>query len=55
MLLGKYAARPAIPYLASLAMLGLGIAGAVSPYLAEWSWWFGPRAGTTDTSFEKSQ
>jgi hypothetical protein len=34
MLLGKYAARPAIPYLASLAMLGLGIAGAVSPYLA---------------------
>jgi hypothetical protein len=33
MLLGKYAARPAIPYLASLAMLGLGIAGAVSPYL----------------------
>jgi len=34
MLLGKYAARPAIPYLASLAMLGLGVAGAVSPYLA---------------------
>jgi Major Facilitator Superfamily len=34
MLLGKYAARPAIPYLMSLAMLGLGIAGAVSPYLA---------------------
>jgi hypothetical protein len=34
MLLGKYAARPAIPYLASLAMVGLGIAGAVSPYLA---------------------
>ena len=34
MLLGKYAARPAIPYLISLAMLGLGIAGAVSPYLA---------------------
>jgi hypothetical protein len=34
MLLGKYAARPTIPYLASLAMLGLGIAGAVSPYLA---------------------
>jgi len=33
MLLGKYAARPAIPYLASLAMLGLGVAGAVSPYL----------------------
>ena len=34
MLVGKYVARPAIPYLASLAMLGLGIAGAVSPYLA---------------------
>jgi hypothetical protein len=34
MLLGKYAARPSIPYLASLAMVGLGIAGAVSPYLA---------------------
>jgi hypothetical protein len=34
MLFGKYAARPAIPYLMSLAMLGLGIAGAVSPYLA---------------------
>lgn len=33
MLLGKYAARPAIPYLGSLAMLGLGIASAVSPYL----------------------
>jgi hypothetical protein len=34
MLLGKYAARPAIPHLMSLAMLGPGIAGAVSPYLA---------------------
>jgi hypothetical protein len=34
MLLGKYAAKPAIPYLSSLAMLGYGIAGAVSPYLA---------------------
>jgi Major Facilitator Superfamily len=34
MLLGKYAARPAIPYLGSLAMLGLGLASAVSPYLA---------------------
>jgi MFS family permease len=33
MLLGKYAARPAIPFLACLAMLGLGIASAVSPYL----------------------
>src|SRR5580704_15341298 len=34
MLLGRYVARPAIPYLASLAMVGVGIAGAVSPYLA---------------------
>jgi Major Facilitator Superfamily len=34
MLLGKYVARPAIPYLASLTMVGVGIAGAVSPYLA---------------------
>ncbi len=34
MLLGKYAARPAIPYLASLAMSGVGIASAISPYLA---------------------
>jgi hypothetical protein len=33
MLLGKYAAKPAVPYLSSLALLGLGIAAAVSPYL----------------------
>jgi hypothetical protein len=33
MLLGKYAAKPSLPYLSSLAMLGLGIAGAVGPYL----------------------
>jgi MFS family permease len=32
-LLGKFAARPAIPYLAAASMLGLGIAGAISPYL----------------------
>ncbi len=32
-LLGRYAARPAIPFLSSLAMLGYGLAGAVSPYL----------------------
>ncbi|WP_291858406.1 MFS transporter [Bradyrhizobium sp.] len=32
-LLGKYAAKPAIPYLSALAMLGYGLAGAVSPYL----------------------
>lgn len=32
-LLGKYAARPALPLLSALAMLGYGVAGAVSPYL----------------------
>ncbi len=34
MLLGKYAAKPAIPYLSSLAMVGYGLAGAAAPYLA---------------------
>jgi hypothetical protein len=34
MLIGKYAAKPAIPWLTSLTMLGYGIAGALSPYLA---------------------
>jgi len=34
MLLGKYAAKPAVPLLSSLAMLGYGIAGALAPYLA---------------------
>jgi hypothetical protein len=33
MLLGKYAARPAIPYLSSLVMVGYGLAGAAAPYL----------------------
>lgn len=33
MMMGKYAAKPAIPWLASLAMLGFGVAGAVAPYL----------------------
>ena len=33
MLLGKYAARPSIPFLATFAMLGYGLAGAVSSYL----------------------
>ncbi|WP_338698340.1 MFS transporter [Bradyrhizobium sp. 26S5] len=33
-LLGKYRAEPSVPFLAALAMLGYGIAGAVSPYLA---------------------
>src|SRR5215212_6826576 len=32
-LLGKYGARPTIPFLSALAMLGYGLAGAVSPYL----------------------
>ena len=34
MLIGKYAAKPAVPWLTSLTMLGYGIAGALSPYLA---------------------
>jgi MFS family permease len=34
MLLGKYAAKPQIPFLASLALLGTGIAGAIAPYLS---------------------
>jgi MFS family permease len=34
-LLGKYAARPAIPFLAGFAMLGLGIASGLSPYLTK--------------------
>ncbi|MGE0565685.1 MAG: MFS transporter [Pseudolabrys sp.] len=33
MLLGKYAAKPAIPYLSSLALFGIGVAGAIAPYL----------------------
>jgi hypothetical protein len=32
-LLGKYGARPKLPFLSALAMLGYGVAGAVSPYL----------------------
>jgi MFS family permease len=32
-LLGKYSATPRLPFLAALAMLGYGTAGAVSPYL----------------------
>jgi hypothetical protein len=34
MLLGKYCAKPAHPYLSALAMLGYGVAGALAPYLA---------------------
>jgi hypothetical protein len=32
-LLGKHSARPRIPFLSALAMLGYGLAGAASPYL----------------------
>src|SRR5580698_9873401 len=32
-LLGKHSAKPSVPFLAALAMLGYGLAGAVSPYL----------------------
>jgi MFS family permease len=32
-LLGKYAARPSIPFLSAMVMLGYGVAGALSPYL----------------------
>lgn len=32
-LLGKFAAKPSIPMLSCLVMLGYGIAGAISPYL----------------------
>jgi MFS family permease len=32
-LLGKHRAKPAIPFLSALALLGYGLAGAVSPYL----------------------
>ena len=32
-LLGKYAPQPTVPWLSALSLLGLGIAGAISPYL----------------------
>jgi hypothetical protein len=32
-LLGKHAARPALPWLASLTLLGLGLSSAIAPYL----------------------
>jgi MFS family permease len=32
-LLGKYASRNSVPWLASLSMVGLGVAGALAPYL----------------------
>ncbi|ARQ01449.1 MFS transporter [Pseudorhodoplanes sinuspersici] len=34
MLLGKYAAKPAMPLLSAIVMLGYGVAGALAPYLA---------------------
>ena len=32
-LLGKYSARPNVPFFSALVLLGYGLAGAVSPYL----------------------
>ena len=32
-LIGKYAAAPSVPWLSTLSLVGLGLAGAVSPYL----------------------
>ncbi len=32
-LLGKYASRNAVPWIASLSMFGIGVAGALAPYL----------------------
>lgn len=33
-LVGKYAAQPSVPWLSALSLFGLGIAAAISPYLA---------------------
>lgn len=33
MLLGKYAAKPAVPWLAALTLVGMGVASALAPYL----------------------
>jgi hypothetical protein len=35
-LLCRYAAKPSIPFLSALVLLGYGVAGALSPYLATW-------------------
>src|SRR5687768_10532681 len=32
-LVGKYAAQPSVPWLSALSLFGLGLAGAISPYL----------------------
>ena len=42
-LLGKYATLPAIPWLASLSFVGIGIAGALAPYLSVSLRGFDPR------------
>jgi hypothetical protein len=34
MLLGKYAPQPSVPWLSALSIVGLGVASAISPYLA---------------------
>lgn len=34
MLIGKYAAKPSVPFLTGLSLLGLGVASAAAPYLA---------------------
>ncbi len=34
MLLGKYAPQPSVPWLSALSLFGLGLASAISPYLA---------------------
>ncbi|MBI4273290.1 MAG: MFS transporter [Rhizobiales bacterium] len=34
MLIGKYSAKPSIPFLSGLSLLGLGVASAFAPYLA---------------------
>ena len=43
MLLGKYAAKPSIPFLSALAMLGLGLAAAIAPYMGATLRGFDPR------------
>ncbi len=43
MLLGKYAAKPSIPFLSALAMLGLGLAAAIAPYIGATLRNFDPR------------
>ena len=42
-LLGKHAAEPAVPWLSALSLFGLGLAGAISPYLTITLRGFDPR------------